>query len=510
MLTAALYARFRSRQDHTFAEKVLSAMRFGFGGHVEAPPRQARRSDAACPTRSARKPMPIGPATAPTTVRPPDPCAMVIFGASGDLTKRLMVPALYNLSRTGLLPPDFVVIGIGREQAHGRGVARLAHDMLRRFVARRRRMATAPRSIRRPGKSLAAACSICQGDLTEPALYARAGQRPGAQSRRSHGTGGNVVFYLAVADQFFAPIVEHLGQVRPADEPKSPTASRRLLAPGGDREAVRPLHCNRLVSSTRTSCATCDEDQIFRIDHFLGKETVQNIMAFRFANGLFEPIWNRDRIDHVQITVAETVGVEQRGDFYEETGRAARHGAEPCLPALLSMVAMEPPIGFDAAAIRDKKAEVFAAMPAMKPDNAVRGQYGAGDDAGKPRGLSPGAATSRRDSPMSRPMSRCNSRSTIGAGPACHSISAPASTCPRRKTEIAIRFKQAPCAPVPSRRPVALPPNWLVLRIAPDEGISLQFEVKRPGPGAAAFAGTAGVPATRTGFRASPMSATRR
>ena len=204
-------------------------------------------------------------------------------------------------------------------------------------------------------------------------------------------------------------------------------------------------------------------------------------MAFRFANGLFEPIWNRDRIDHVQITVAETVGVEQRGKFYEATG-ALRDMVPNHVFTLLSMVAMEPPTGFDAAAIRTKKAEVFAAMPAVKPAQAVRGQYGAGtvlDKTGE--GLSARSRMSRRIR-TSRPMSRCSSRSTTGAGPACLSTSAPASTCRSATTEIAIRFKQAPYAAFQDTPVDTLRPNWLVLRIAPDEGISLQFEVKRRGP----------------------------
>src|ERR1019366_4951551 len=188
-------------------------------------------------------------------------------------------------------------------------------------------------------------------------------------------TAGNVLFYLAVADRFFGPIVENLAHAGLLDEELrdgNPQRWRRVVIEkpfGHDLASARTLN-TRLLRVLR-------EEQIYRIDHFLGKETVQNIMAFRFANGLFEPIWNRDRIDHVQITVAETVGVEHRGKFYETTG-ALRDMVPNHVFQLLAMVAMEPPTGFDAAAIRSKKAEVLAAIPAIKPAQAVRGQYGAG------------------------------------------------------------------------------------------------------------------------------------
>ena len=228
------------------------------------------------------------------------------------------------------------------------------------------------------------------------------------------------------------PLLRH--RRRPARQGEAHPAGRRrcwqavVLAPRRDREAVRP---QRAVGA-RAQCrhpAQLAEDQIFRIDHFLGKDTVQSIMAFRFANGLFEPIWNRDRIDHVQITASETVGVELRGGFYEATG-ALRDMVPNHVFTLLSMVAMEPPSCFDAEAIRTKKADVFAAMPSVKPAKAVRGQYGARRRAGlSGEGLSRTSRGSRRIR-IPRPMSRWNWRSTTGAGPGCRSTSAPASTWP--------------------------------------------------------------------------------
>jgi glucose-6-phosphate 1-dehydrogenase len=224
---------------------------------------------------------------------------------------------------------------------------------------------------------------------------------------------------------------------------------------------------------------TLHEDQIFRIDHFLGKDTVQSIMAFRFANGLFEPIWNRDRIDHVQITASETVGVETRGRFYEVTG-ALRDMVPNHVFTLVSMVAMEPPTGFDADAIRTKKAEVLAAMRSVRPEKAVRGQYGAGAVLDK-------ASKAYRDEPNVAPDSNTETYVAMElevdnwrwAGVPFFIRTGKHMTA--RMTEIAIRFKQAPYAAFEDTPVNSLRPNWLVLRIAPDEGISLQFEVKRRG-----------------------------
>ena len=225
---------------------------------------------------------------------------------------------------------------------------------------------------------------------------------------------------------------------------------------------------------------TLHEDQIFRIDHFLGKDTVQSIMAFRFANGLFEPIWNRDRIDHVQITAAETVGVKDRGRFYEATG-ALRDMVPNHILTLLSMVAMEPPTGFDAAAIRSKKTDVLAAMPAVNPTQAVRGQYGAGTVLDKT------VKAYRQEfnvAPESNVETYVAMRLEIDnwrwAGVPFYVRTGKHMSL--RNTEIAIRFKQAPYAAFQGTSVNTLRANWLVLRIAPDEGISLQFEVKHPGP----------------------------
>jgi glucose-6-phosphate 1-dehydrogenase len=238
---------------------------------------------------------------------------------------------------------------------------------------------------------------------------------------------------------------------------------------GHDLASAQALNARILHSLT--------EEQIYRIDHFLGKETVQNIMALRFANGLFEPVWNRDRIDHVQITVAETVGVERRGRFYERTG-ALRDMVPNHVFQLLAMVAMEPPAGFDARSVRSRKADVFAAMRGVTADDAVRGQYGAGA----------GGAVAYRQEPDVDPHSdtetfvamRLDIDNWRWAGVPFYLRTGKHMS--KRYSEIAIRFKQAPFAPFEQTDVETLPANWLVLHIQPDEGIALQFEVKRPGP----------------------------
>ena len=321
--------------------------------------------------------------------------------------------------------------------------------------------------------------SYIQGDLTKPELYEKL---RGAldEAEKTHGTEGNVIFYLAVADRFFGTVVEQLGKAKLTDQNEDQNGKHRFW-----RRVVIEKPFGHSLDSARELNArilrTLHEDQIFRIDHFLGKDTVQSIMAFRFANGLFEPIWNRDRIDHVQITVAETVGVEKRGKFYEATG-ALRDMVPNHVFSLLSMVAMEPPTGFDAAAIRTKKAEVFAAMPAVKPMRAVRGQYGAGTVLGKrgrrPIGKSP---TWRADSNIETYVAmKLEIDNWRWAGVPFYIRTGKHMS--QRNTEIAIRFKQAPYAAFQDTPVDTLRPNWLVLRIAPDEGISLQFEVKRRGP----------------------------
>jgi glucose-6-phosphate 1-dehydrogenase len=410
--------------------------------------------------------------------RPADPCAMVLFGATGDLANRLVIPALYNLARTQVLPDNFALIGVARAAGTAQSWRARLYETLKSFVGNSTTAFGVDHIDEVAWKRLADRMSYVQGDLTKPELYENI---RGAldEAASTHGTQGNAIFYLAVADWLFGDVVEQLGKAKLTDQSKEQDGKRRFWRRvviekpfGHSLESARALNADIL--------RTLHEDQIFRIDHFLGKDAVQSILAFRFGNGLFEPIWNRDRIDHVQITAAETVGVEGRGKFYESTG-ALRDMVPNHMFALLSMVAMEPPTGFDAASIRAKKAEVFTAMPAVKPDWAVRGQYGAGTVLGKP-------AKAYRQEPDVSPTSNTETfvamRLEIDnwrwAGVPFYIRTGKHMS--QRYTEIAIRFKQAPFAAFQDTPVDGLRPNWLVLRIAPNEGISLQFEVKRPGP----------------------------
>ncbi len=397
--------------------------------------------------------------------RPADPCAMVIFGASGDLTSRLLVPALYNLARTKLLPENFALIGVARSEETAESWAASLHDGLQKTLGN-----DFDESV---WKRLTAAMSYVAGDVTKPDLYEKLKTALSDVEQR-HATKGNAIFYLAVADRFFGPIVDNLGKAGLTSEEDGKHWRRVVVEKpfGNSVSSAHDLNA-RILHTLR-------EDQVFRIDHFLGKDAVQSIMAFRFANGLFEPIWSRDRIDHVQITVAETVGVEKRGDFYEATG-ALRDMVPNHVFALLSMVAMEPPVGFDEAAIRSKKADVFRAMPTIDPANAVRGQYAAGTVQNQPvkayreeQGIAP---DSHVETYVAMKLEIDNWR---WAGVPFYVRTG--KHLAQRNTEIAICFKQAPFAAFQDTPVESLRPNWLVLRIQPNEGISLQFEVKRRGP----------------------------
>ena len=405
-------------------------------------------------------------------------CTIVIFGAFGDLTKRLVMPALYNLARTKTLPENFAIIGVDVADGTAQSWVEHLHEMLLSFVGNSGSEFNVDEIDEKLWGHMAERMAYVKGDITKPDVYKALGKEL-EKSASKFDTSDNAIFYLAVGDRFFGDVVDNLGASGLADQQPDSEGNhkrwRRVVIEkpfGHDLPSAIALNARILKSLT--------EDQIFRIDHFLGKETVQAIMAFRFANGLFEPLWNRDRIDHVQITAAETVGVEQRGAFYEVTG-ALRDMVPNHVFSLLAMVAMEPPATFDAEGIRNRKAEVFINMPALSPEDVVRGQYGAGEVAGE-------KVKAYRDEPKVDPKSNTETYVALRveidnwrwAGVPFYLRTG--KHMAGRLTEIAIRFKPAPLAPFATTAVETTHPNWLVIRIQPKESISLQFDIKRPGP----------------------------
>ena len=308
------------------------------------------------------------------------PCTMVLFGAAGDLTNRLVVPALYNLVVAGRLPDGFRLVGVDRAELDTRTWTEGLGASMRAFAARGDAEGIAAGIDPDAWAWLAERASYRRGDIEDPATYAGLGDDLTALEG-TVATGGNRLFYLAVADRFFGPVVRALGTAGLVAEGAGLEAPwRRVVIEkpfGHDLASARALNAEVLE--------TLAERQIYRMDHFLGKETVQNILALRFANGVFEPLWNRAHVDHVQISVAETVGVERRGGFYERTG-ALRDMVPNHVFQLLAMVAMEPPTSFDADAVRDRKADLLGAVRIPTAESVatdvVRGQYAAGTVAG--------------------------------------------------------------------------------------------------------------------------------
>jgi glucose-6-phosphate 1-dehydrogenase len=404
------------------------------------------------------------------------PCAMVIFGAAGDLTKRLVVPALYNLVNSRRLAEGFQLVGVDLAAKSTADWRQGLNDMMNEFVSKGGGEFQTDYIDQTAWRWLTERMSYIQGDLNDPGTYRRlAGHLAGLD--KSAGTRGNYLFYLAVADRFFRVVIAGLGAAGLATETDDQWRRVVIEKPfGHDLPSATALNAKILK--------TLGEHQIYRIDHFLGKETVQNIMALRFANGLFEPIWNREHIDHVQITASETVGVEHRGKFYEKTG-ALRDMVPNHLFQLLSMTAMEPPISFDADAVRAKKAEVVQAIQRLTPElaleNAVRGQYGAGTVEGKP-------VRAYRHEPDVAPDSvtetfvawKLNIDNWRWAGVPFYLRTG--KYMKRRCTEIAIRFHQAPYTLFRGTNVEQMNPNWMILRVQPDEGIELVFAAKHPGP----------------------------
>jgi glucose-6-phosphate 1-dehydrogenase len=403
----------------------------------------------------------------PAGLRPSPPCAIVIFGAAGDLTKRKLLPALYNLKASGLLPRQLAIVGVTRKEK--------SHEQFREEQSKDiREFATRPVDDVLWGE-IRGALYYQAGEFSDPGMYARLGALLG-EVAKAHGTGGNVLFYLATPPSFFGEIVKRLGEAGLAHQEGDGWRRVVIEKPfGRDLDSARALN----VELARA----LEESQIYRIDHYLGKETVQNILVFRFANGLFEPVWNRRYVDHVQIMVAETVGVEDRGNYYETAG-VVRDMVQNHMFQLLALVAMEPPTSFEADAVRDEKVKVLKAIRSMKPEDvlarAVRGQYGPGEVGGK--GV-PGYRSEPKVSPASNTETYAALRLQVEnwrwAGVPFYLRSG--KRLGRRDTEIMIQFRRPPLL-LFGEREEQVEPNRLVLHIQPDEGIEIQMKAKHPGP----------------------------
>ena len=410
-------------------------------------------------------PPPVVPAMAAAAVsgRQAPPAIMTIFGAAGDLTKRLVVPALYNLVRAGKLPDEFAIIGIDIADLTTEGWRQGLTEMIDAFAgggAGNFREAIDEQA----WSWLTRRMHYLRGDFAQPETFSRLVMMLDNKA--------NVLFYLAVADRFFGPVIEQLG--RAALTRQSDHAWRRVIVEkpfGHDFASAEALNAQILK--------VLSEDQIYRIDHFLGKETVQNILVLRFANGIFEPLWNRDHVDHVQITAAETVGVEGRGRSYEKTG-ALRDMVPNHLFQLVAMIGMEPPISFDADAVRAKKTELFQAIHTVSAENAVRGQYSGGMVLGR-------KVVDYRHEPNVAPNSATETYVALKLGidnwrwAGVPFYLRTGKRLSARTTEIAVQFRRAPHALFRDTPVDRLPANILTLRIQPDEGLSVSFSAKRPG-----------------------------
>lgn len=398
---------------------------------------------------------------------PAGPCVLVIFGATGDLTKRKLIPALYNLLKAGLLPKEFAVVGLGATEIDTEMFRKRISDEIQTF-------ATEPVEPEQ-WKWLAARIYYLAGEFTEQYLYDRLRELlPRVDSEC--GTQGNYLFYLATNPSLFCKAVQMLGAAELTHQ--NIGCWRRVIIEkpfGSDLDSARALNLDiRKV---------LDEKQIYRIDHYLGKETVQNLLVFRFGNGIFEPIWNRRYIDHIQITVAEEVGVERRGRYYEEAG-ALRDMVANHIFQLIALTAMEPPISFDADAVRDEKAKLLRAIQPMSPEEilarTVRGQYGSGNSSGH---TIPGYRTEYQVSPNSSIETFVALKLAIDnwRWAEVPFYIRTGKRLPKHSTEIAVQFKRAPFQLFRGTDVGRLSSNRLIIHIQPDEGISLQFGAKIPG-----------------------------
>ncbi|HXP87057.1 MAG TPA: glucose-6-phosphate dehydrogenase [Bryobacteraceae bacterium] len=382
-------------------------------------------------------------------------CAMVIFGANGDLTKRKLLPALYQLAHDRRLPAAFSIIGNSRTPMSDEAFREKMRESVKQFLD------DGPFSDELWGR-MAPNIHYVAGDMSDPAMYRAVAEKVVEIEQP------NVLFYLSTQPSYYGPVVDGLGSASMGES--RPGAFRRLVIEkpfGHDLESARALNAR--------IHAVFEENEVYRIDHYLGKETVQNILAFRFGNGIFEPLWNRRYVNHVQITAAESIGVEGRGGYYQEAG-ALRDMIQNHLLQVMATVAMEPSAVFEPDAVRDERAKLLRSVKIVTPEEvpqyAVAGQY---------RGF--------RDEPGVRPDSQTETFAAATffvdnwrwAG--VPFFIRTGKKLPKRATEIAIQFNMPPLSLFTAHATSEPQPSLLILRIQPEEGISLRFQSKQPGSG---------------------------